>query len=74
MLTKHHSQQIRNDVSSTKIRTFLRKDMSIRFLVPDPVSSSGAAVKNHTLTLSQKVIKYIEKNQLYINGEGTEQA
>lgn len=48
-------QQIRNDVSSTKIRTFLRKDMSIRYLVPDPV------------------IKYIEKNQLYINGEGTEQ-
>ncbi|KIW08643.1 nicotinate (nicotinamide) nucleotide adenylyltransferase [Verruconis gallopava] len=48
-------QQIRNDVSSTKIRTFLRKDMSIRFLVPDPV------------------IKYIEKKQLYINGEGIEQ-
>jgi len=49
-------QQIRNDVSSTKIRTFLRKDMSIRFLVPEAV------------------IRYIEENQLYLNGEGTEQA
>jgi len=49
-------QQIRNDVSSTKIRTFLRKDMSIRFLVPETV------------------IRYIEENHLYNNGEGTEQS
>jgi nicotinic acid mononucleotide adenylyltransferase len=49
-----HSQTIQNDVSSTKIRTFLRKDMSIRYLVPE------------------SVIGYIEKNHLYINGEGTE--
>jgi len=47
-------QTIQNDVSSTKIRTFLRKDMSIRYLVPE------------------SVIGYIEKNHLYINGEGTE--
>jgi nicotinamide mononucleotide adenylyltransferase len=34
---KFQLQQIRNDVSSTKIRTFLRKDLSIRYLVPEPV-------------------------------------
>jgi nicotinamide mononucleotide adenylyltransferase len=31
-------QQIKNDVSSTKIRAFLNKDLSIRYLVPEPVS------------------------------------
>ncbi|KAF2399543.1 Nucleotidylyl transferase [Trichodelitschia bisporula] len=30
-------QKIRNDVSSTKIRSSLRKNESIRFLVPEPV-------------------------------------
>ncbi|KAE9961396.1 hypothetical protein BLS_002191 [Venturia inaequalis] len=47
-------QQIRNDVSSTKIRTFLREYKSIRYLVPEAV------------------IHYIEENNLYTNGEGTE--
>ena len=28
---------MQNDVSSTKIRLFLRRDMSIRYLVPEPV-------------------------------------
>lgn len=32
-------QQIRNDVSSTKIRTFLKEQWSIRYLVPEPVIS-----------------------------------
>ncbi|KAF2672822.1 nicotinamide mononucleotide adenylyl transferase [Microthyrium microscopicum] len=32
-------QQIRNDVSSTKIRDFLSQDMSIRYLVPELVIS-----------------------------------
>jgi nicotinic acid mononucleotide adenylyltransferase len=31
-------QQIRNDVSSTKIRAFLSQEMSIRYLVPELVS------------------------------------
>lgn len=31
-------QRVRNDISSTKIREFLVEDMSIRFLVPEPVS------------------------------------
>ncbi|KAL4929075.1 nicotinamide/nicotinic acid mononucleotide adenylyltransferase [Aspergillus undulatus] len=30
-------QLIQNDVSSTKIRLFLRRDMSVRYLIPDPV-------------------------------------
>ena len=28
---------MQNDISSTKIRLFRRRDMSIRYLVPDPV-------------------------------------
>jgi len=30
-------QLIQNDVSSTKIRLFLRRDMSVRYLIPVPV-------------------------------------
>lgn len=32
-------QLVQNDISSTKIRLFLRRDMSIRYLVPEPVVS-----------------------------------
>jgi len=28
---------VQNDISSTKIRLFRRRDMSIRYLVPEPV-------------------------------------
>jgi len=31
------SQVIQNDISSTKVRLFLRKDLSVRYLIPDPV-------------------------------------
>jgi nicotinamide mononucleotide adenylyltransferase len=31
------NQLIQNDVSSTKIRLFLRRDMSVRYLIPAPV-------------------------------------
>ncbi|KAB5583156.1 hypothetical protein GE09DRAFT_292368 [Coniochaeta sp. 2T2.1] len=31
------SQVIQNDVSSTKVRLFLKKDLSVRYLIPDPV-------------------------------------
>jgi nicotinamide mononucleotide adenylyltransferase len=30
-------QLVQNDISSTKIRLFLRRDMSIRYLVPEQV-------------------------------------
>lgn len=30
-------QLVQNDISSTKIRLFIRRDMSIRYLVPEPV-------------------------------------
>lgn len=30
-------QLIQNDVSSTKIRLFLRREMSVRYLIPPPV-------------------------------------
>lgn len=30
-------QLIQNDVSSTKIRLFLRREMSVRYLIPGPV-------------------------------------
>ena len=30
-------QLIQNDVSSTKIRLFLRREMSVRYLIPTPV-------------------------------------
>lgn len=30
-------QMIQNDVSSTKIRLFLKRDMSIQYLIPEPV-------------------------------------
>lgn len=30
-------QLIQNDVSSTKIRLFLRREMSVRYLIPHPV-------------------------------------
>lgn len=30
-------QLIQNDVSSTKIRLFLRREMSVRYLIPSPV-------------------------------------
>ena len=31
------SQVIQNDISSTKVRLFLKKDLSVRYLIPDPV-------------------------------------
>jgi nicotinamide mononucleotide adenylyltransferase len=31
------TQPIQNDVSSTKIRLFLRREMSVRYLIPVPV-------------------------------------
>ena len=31
------TQMIQNDVSSTKIRMFLKRDMSIEYLLPKPV-------------------------------------
>lgn len=30
-------QLVQNDISSTKIRLFRKRDMSIRYLVPEPV-------------------------------------
>jgi nicotinamide mononucleotide adenylyltransferase len=30
-------QLIQNDVSSTKIRLFLRREMSVRYLIPAPI-------------------------------------
>jgi len=30
-------QVIQNDISSTKVRLFLKKDLSVRYLIPDPV-------------------------------------
>lgn len=30
-------QMVQNDVSSTKIRLFLKRDMSIQYLIPEPV-------------------------------------
>ncbi|KAK0641049.1 hypothetical protein B0T16DRAFT_334567 [Cercophora newfieldiana] len=30
------SQVIQNDISSTKVRLFLKKDLSVRYLIPDP--------------------------------------
>ena len=32
-----NQQLVQNDISSTKIRLFRRRDMSIRYLVPEPV-------------------------------------
>lgn len=31
------NQVIQNDISSTKVRLFLKKDLSVRYLIPDPV-------------------------------------
>lgn len=31
------SQVIQNDISSTKVRLFLKKELSVRYLIPDPV-------------------------------------
>jgi nicotinamide mononucleotide adenylyltransferase len=53
-------QLIQNDVSSTKIRLFLRRGMSVHYLIPAPVieyieqnhlfSEDGAASSTHSLT------------------------
>jgi nicotinamide mononucleotide adenylyltransferase len=36
-LTGSFRQLIQNDVSSTKIRLFLRREMSVQYLIPAPV-------------------------------------
>lgn len=56
-------QLIQNDVSSTKIRLFLRRGMSIHYLIPAPVveyieqnhlfAEDGAASSTHSVTLEQ---------------------
>lgn len=67
-------QLIQNDVSSTKIRLFLRREMSIQYL-----SKSFSIILLHSLYLSgdvrrltsiqvpAPVIEYIEQNELYLD-------
>jgi nicotinamide mononucleotide adenylyltransferase len=45
------SQVIQNDVSSTKVRLFLKKDLSVRYLIPDPVV---AYIEEHGLFQDDK--------------------
>ncbi|KAF2718400.1 Nucleotidylyl transferase [Polychaeton citri CBS 116435] len=54
-------QLVQNDISSTKIRLFRRRDMSIRYLVPEPVVSY---IEMHSL--------YDEEGQAAGEGKGKE--
>lgn len=45
------SQVIQNDVSSTKVRLFLKKELSVRYLIPDPVV---AYIEEHGLFQDDK--------------------
>jgi len=51
-------QLIQNDVSSTKIRLFLRRDMSVRYLIPAPVieyiEQNGLYQEDGTSSITEK--------------------
>jgi hypothetical protein len=51
----HRPQQIRNDVSSTKIRAFLGEDMSIRYLVPEPVREPSIQLQPLLIPLGHQI-------------------
>jgi nicotinamide mononucleotide adenylyltransferase len=67
-------QLIQNDVSSTKIRLFLRRDMSVQYLIPAPVieyikehelySDEGAASSNPSVNTSAKEADSKGKNAI----------
>ncbi|KAI9856923.1 MAG: hypothetical protein M1824_005077 [Vezdaea acicularis] len=52
-------QLIQNDVSSTKIRLFLRREMSVRYLIPQPVIDY---IEEHDL--------YVDDGQGSVHGDG----
>ncbi len=60
-------QNVPLDLSSTKMRLFLKKGYSIRYFVPNPVSSAPliATATCRLATNSHEVIEYIEENELY---------
>jgi nicotinamide mononucleotide adenylyltransferase len=53
-------QLIQNDVSSTKIRLFLRREMSVRYLIPAPVIQY---IEEHDLYREDSVSSIIEKGK-----------
>lgn len=61
------SQVIQNDISSTKVRLFLKKDLSVRYLIPDPVVEvcSTPNVKCRALTHTWQ---YIDEHHLFSEG------
>ncbi|TVY33554.1 Nicotinamide/nicotinic acid mononucleotide adenylyltransferase, partial [Lachnellula occidentalis] len=58
-------QLIQNNVSSTKIRLFLRKELSIRYLIPSPVINY---IEEHNLYQDDGISSMKEKG----NAEGTQ--
>jgi nicotinamide mononucleotide adenylyltransferase len=55
---------IQNDISSTKVRLFLKKDLSVRYLIPDPVVEVCHPSRIHGRT-SAYTRQYIEEHQLF---------
>ncbi|KAK5240785.1 Nicotinamide/nicotinic acid mononucleotide adenylyltransferase 1 [Cryomyces antarcticus] len=70
---------IKNDVSSTKIRLFLKKDLSVRYLIPDPVVkvchvTSAPHLRTKALASFLQLVltfneQYIEAHGLYEESE-----
>lgn len=64
-------QLVRNDISSTKVRMFIRKGMSVQYLIPSGVvkvrsPSPPCLVSSLTSLLTQ----YIARNGLYRTADG----
>ncbi|KAL2354891.1 nicotinamide mononucleotide adenylyl transferase [Cryomyces antarcticus] len=64
-------QMIKNDVSSTKIRLFLKKDLSVRYLIPDPVVKY---IEAHGLYEESETLSQREKGKSARNEDAREQA
>lgn len=60
-------QPIQNDVSSTKIRNFLSRDMSIHYLIPGPVIQFVELLQSGVRWANEN--RYIEEHSLYEDGK-----
>jgi len=59
-------QLVQNDISSTKIRLFRRRDMSIRYLVPEPVVQY---IEEHNLYDDDGIVASDQKGKAKKPGE-----
>ena len=64
-------QLVRNDISSTKVRMFIRKGMSVQYLIPSGVVKvRPSSPPSHSSLLTCPRSQYIARNGLYRTADG----